>query len=140
MKKLIFTITCIVFAVTCLGQNIIQVSGNQGNSQKQDDCPFRINGICSTEDIGGVMVEFKYGESGDGKYSSDGVYLHAENYNSFPVTVLLLISYEYGSLVLDPQVITCVLPSSGHKAMRLRFANYTSGCILDGIIVRKLSN
>lgn len=139
MKKLIFTITCVVFAMTCLGQNIIQVSGNQGNSQKQDDCPFRINGICSTEDIGGVMVEFKYGESGDGD-AYDGVYLHAENYNSFPVTVLLQISYEDKYKALDPQVVTCVLPPSGYKAMRLRFAKYTDGCILDGIIVRKLSN
>ena len=139
MKKLIFTITCVVFAMTCLGQNIIQVSGNQGNSQKQDDCPFRINGICSTEDIGGVMVEFKYGESGNG-YSSEGVYLHAENYNSFPVTVLLQISYEDRYNALDPQVVTCVLPPSGYKATRLRFADSTSGCILDGIIVRKLSN
>ena len=139
MKKLIFTITCVVFAMTCLGQNIIQVSGNQGNSQKQDDCPFRINGICSTEDIGGVMVEFKYGESGNG-HVTEGVYLHAENYNSFLVTVLLQISYEDKYKALDPQVVTCVLPPSGYKATRLRFADYTYGCILDGIIVRKLSN
>lgn len=131
MKKLIFTITCIVFAMTCLGQNIIQVSGNQSNSQKQDDCPFRINGICSTEDIGGVMVEYK--KHGD-------MYVHFDNYNSFPVTVLLLFRYKD----FDPTIITCVLPSSGHKEVRLGSEfegyHYASSCKTEGMIVRKLSN
>ena len=134
MKKLIFTITCVVFAMTCLGQNIIQVSGNQSNSQKQDDCPFRINGICSTEDIGGVMVEFKY-------HTNDGGYIHLDNYNNFPVSVLLQVTYRRTSGVLDnPRIIPCVLPSSGHKELKLAFGDYLSGYILDGIIVRKLSN
>ena len=130
MKKLIFTITCVVFAMTCLGQNIIQVSGNQSNSQKQDDCPFRINGICSTEDIGGVMVEYKK--------HSDGydLYAHFDNYNSFPVTVLLLFGYDD----LDPKIITCVLPSSGHKEVKVSDGSTESYCKTEGMIVRKLSN
>lgn len=134
MKKLIFTITCVVFAMTCLGQNIIQVSGNQGNaSEQKDDCPYRINGICSTEDIGGVMVDFKYGEDGNGT-SYDPVYLHVENYNSFPVTVL--IEYHHDE---KHDIRNVVLTSGGHKAMYLS-NTYISRCTLQGMIVRKLSH
>lgn len=116
--------------MTCLGQNIIQVSGNQSNSQQQDDCPFQINGICSTEDIGGVMVEYK-------KHTTDyRLYAHFDNYNSFPVTVLLLFGYAD----LDPKIITCVLPSSGHKEVKVSDGSNVFNCKTEGMIVRKLSN
>ena len=125
--------------MTCLGQNIIQVSGNQGNaSEQKDDCPYRINGICSTEDIGGVMAEFKCGED-DEDYSHKGVYLHVDNYNNFPVTVLIEFHYGCnGADVID--IRNVVLASGGHKAMHLKSSTYKTCYTLRGMIVRKLSN
>ena len=56
---------------------------NQEASTKKEDCAFKINGICSTEDIGGVDVEVQY---------SDGTtWMVFTNYNDFPVSVLYMV-------------------------------------------------
>ena len=59
---------------------------NQEASTKKEDCAFKINGICSTEDIGGVDVEIQY---------SDGTtWMVFTNYNDFSVSVLYMIKNE----------------------------------------------
>ena len=56
----------------------------------QDDCAFRISGICSTEDIGGVEYEFKTVDSHyvGSQYHPTKYYYVFTNYNSTTVTVL----------------------------------------------------
>ena len=124
--------TFVAIAMSCFGQNIIQVNSEQGNSNSQkEDCAFRINGICSTEDIGGVMTEFKEGDlTGAGEH----VYLHAENYNNSTVTVLLQYYYSKNA---EHDMLNFVLKPFEKKAIMLS-GWYTSYYQLEGIIVRKL--
>ena len=132
MKKYIIVMTFVAIAMSCFGQNIIQVNSEQGNSNSQkEDCAFRINGICSTEDIGGVMTEFKIGNlTGEDNH----VYLHAENYNNSTVTVLLQFYY---SREAEHDLLNFVLKPFEKKAIMLS-GWYTSYYQLEGIIVRKL--
>ncbi len=132
MKKYIIVMTFVAIAMSCFGQNIIQVNSEQGNSNSQkEDCAFRINGICSTEDIGGVMTEFKEGDlTGVGEH----VYLHAENYNNSTVTVLLQYYYSKNA---EHDMLNFVLKPFEKKAIMLS-GWYTSYYQLEGIIVRKL--
>ena len=65
MKKLVLVLVA-MFPLLCFSQNIIVANGNNttdNQNQIQDDCPYRINGICSTEDIGGVEFEFIVSEN-----------------------------------------------------------------------------
>ena len=94
----------------------------------KDDCPYRINGICATEDIGGVDADL-----------SEDDYLILTNYNDFPVTALWEVKNNgqcYGSYA-KTQAGTTVLGVSGQK--KIYVGGCPSGMSLTGLIVRKLT-
>lgn len=90
MKKLFMLFA--VFGCSILGysqdvrvNNInVNISDQNGNTNYQE-CPYRINGICITEDVGGVDANIIYADN--------CTWVVFTNYNTFPVTIL----YEIGS-------------------------------------------
>lgn len=121
-------------------QNIIQISndGNRNNnSNQQQECPYRINGICASEDIGGV--DFEINKCSSCTYST----LEFTNYNNFAVTVLYEIVYNTSNYNCSYQdrveTGSVVIPANGTKNKNV------GGCLtgdwaLKGMIVRKLKN
>ena len=143
MKK---SFALLVFAVAlsfcCNSQNIIQISNdgnrNNNNYNQQQDCEFRINGICSTEDIGGVDFEEMHNSEG----AKDVL---ATNYNSFTVTVLFKIEYgrssRYG--IEKEAVVTKVLRPNESKWLGIDKLNdrpFAWGYHLTYSITRRLGN
>lgn len=96
MKK-VFLVATMLFAglfTYCFGQNVNVNINNQDYSSNKD-CDFKINGICSSEDIGGVDIQGldKYDEAGTDREGNPIYYINhyavLTNYNDFPVTVLI---------------------------------------------------
>lgn len=117
----------------------VKVNINNSEATVGDDCPYRLNGICITEDVGGVDTEIVY--------ANDGIWAVFMNYNSFPVTVIYLIRnsrderYEKtGTIVLgseDSKKIKIEHAwSGGDKSFRDNFDFYSIGAV----IARKLQN
>ena len=100
MKKLLVCLLAVIGFVAAAEAQTVVVQNNQGaTEQTQDPNIFYINGIPSTQDIGGVEAQPKYKEGG---YS----YAVFKNYHSFTVTVLYRVihgnnSQKIGSLVLS---------------------------------------
>lgn len=120
--------------ITCVNaQNIIQISNNGTNNKNntEKDCDFKINGICSSEDIGGVSAEV------DGR----GIIMELTNYNQFPVTVLYKVECTRGDRDGESRTGSVVLGAAGsdkdEKKIDLRDGTI-SLWKLEGIIVRKL--
>lgn len=117
-KFVLSVILAISLPFCCKAQNIIQISNdgnrNNNNYNQQQECPFRINGICSSEDIGGVAFEKKnVGAPNYLRYD----YV-ATNYNSFPVTVLILETYWCNRYTgSEENVLTIVLQPNESKAI-----------------------
>ncbi len=118
----------------------VKVNINNLEQIGNDDCPYRINGICSTEDIGGVDVQFSCDCN---NYGEGHTYAIFTNYNTFPVTVLYeLVVYgtkETGTIVGT----SIVLGVDGNKRIKLtdqEGPDVSSYIGLKGIIVRKLQN
>lgn len=109
----------------------VKVNINNQEQTGRDDCPFRINGICITEDIGGVDVEFK-----DSK-------MIITNYNNFPVTVSWQISYTYmrscPSLNGTTRTGNVVLGVKAQKMIPTDRDCNDAGWVVDGIIARKIA-
>lgn len=131
MKKLVLVLVA-MFPLLCFSQNIT-VTTDSNTLSPQNECPYSINGICSTEDIGGVDTRFETVREGSWNY----VYLVLENYNNFTVSVLVEYTYEYGNTYIENYVL-----KAGESKMRKvqsgdssRKAHY-----LNGFIVRKLSD
>lgn len=132
-------ITILFVSVFCFGYGQdVKVNINNQDATTKDDCPYRINGICATEDIGGVNVEFiKEGEEWP------SYYIVLTNYNSFPVNVLWQIEYtgDNGSCAFYNNTINTgnvVIGATGEKKISLDrycYLNWT----LKGLIVRKLA-
>ena len=121
----------------------VKVNINNQEQTGNADCPYRINGICSTEDIGGVDVQFYFNKVDDwcDQWNIRGnTYALFTNYNTFPVTVLFEITY--GSGENDIRKGNIVLGIEGSKQIDLysRTYDYTRLCNVKGIIVRKLQN
>lgn len=148
MKKLVLVLVA-MFPLLCFSQNIIQVTGNNSNTsnnQDQEECPYRINGICSTEDIGGVEFEFSF--------IHPYTYLTLTNYNNTTVSVLFELDYSgrFGCneddrmFYISRGVANYVLKSNESKKIKLSWAKNCYGKIEDnssnftirGSIVRKL--
>lgn len=150
MKKLVLVLVA-MFPLLCFSQNIIQVTGNNSNTsnnQDQEECPYRINGICSTEDIGGVEFEFIF----ENNYN----YLRLTNYNNTTVSVLFELDYkattDFGcnsddeKLYISRGVKNYVLKSNESKKIKLswgkdcygRIQDNSSNFSINGSIVRKL--
>jgi hypothetical protein len=81
-KILFILIALIGFGVGAHSQNVVIQTNEAAKSQTKDDCAYRISGICTTEDIGGVEVS-------KGNYVGNSYwYLQFINYNSFTVSVI----------------------------------------------------
>jgi len=102
MRKYFFVLVAVVgFSFSTFAQNVVIQTNEISKSKKTNYCAYRIGGICTTEDIGGVEVARGSNSSGD--------YYHLvfENYNSFIVTVIFEVQTEYGNkktgtIVLKP--------------------------------------
>lgn len=163
MKKFFMTFFVLVgFSALGYSQDV-KVNINNQEASITDDCAYRINGICSSEDLGGVDVEIVF---------EDGItWAVFTNYNTFPVSVLYEVSYlgydacakyddtsedrirtEMNFGVGDGVCGNIVLGVSGSKKLKLAQHSYFSSDgkatrIVDvscqysikGLIVRKLS-
>lgn len=131
----------------------VKVNINNQEATTQEDCKYRINGICSTEDIGGVDVEIVAEKSDPGCQSDCKYHFYAvfTNYNESTVTVL----YEIGSCdvlygVYDPvepdtkdgTTGSVVLKADGSKKIKLHSwgprSDLAQKFYIKGMIVRKL--
>lgn len=91
MKRFILFFVALTFSGFMFGQNVvIQANATGSTSEAKDDCAYRIAGICTTEDAGGVEI------SKDCLYASNYAFLVFENYNSFAVSVIFEY-VEYGN-------------------------------------------
>ncbi|MCQ2336285.1 MAG: hypothetical protein MJ010_03785 [Paludibacteraceae bacterium] len=129
MKKII--LLCAILGITFFGYSQdVKVNINNEDATVKDECPYRINGICSTDDIGGVDVIFING-CPDCYVSHPTISL--KNYNSFPVTVLW-------SVVRDGKVKTgvTILGVDANKEIPLG-GGFPEEYSLNGLIVRKLA-
>jgi len=101
MKKVfLFLFVLVGFGLNSFGQNTVVIQTDEKDKSKSvDECAYRISGICTTEDIGGVEVASEY--SGNGYY-----FLEFENYNSFTVSVIFeyvsLKNKKTGTIILKP--------------------------------------
>lgn len=131
--------------MTCAtAQNIIQITNNGNTSTTEKDCGYKINGICSSEDIGGVSLEDIYREDlGGGPFSNGITRAELKNYNNFTVTVLMELvfdSYSHGGATCVKEVYQVVIPSNETKEVELKHSNCPGCYSLQGMIVRRLMN
>ena len=146
MKKT-FTFILLIGLIVCANaQNIIQITnnGSGNNNNQQQDCPYMINGICSTQDIGGVDVTIIY--------ENNCTWALFKNYNDFRVTVLYEVGESYGFSgglyhTSDGTTGSIVLDVEGTKKIKLDqafndFRGYFSRAeyySIKGLIVRKMA-
>ena len=139
----------IVFIITFISlnsysQNIIQVTNNgNSNSTVQKDCEFKINGVCSSEDIGGVSLERFHREIIPGQenvpWPNYRGYAELKNYNNFTVTVLTKVAFEYKDNYQE-ETYQVVIPSNEVRDVQIKKGNGTGYDTLLGMIVRRLKN
>lgn len=142
MKKVTkFFMASLLLCLCSLGYSQdVKVNINNQDATIKDDCPYRINGICATEDIGGVNVDFI--EEGD-SWPFISYYIVLTNYNGFPVNVLWQIEYTgdykdcdyYNNNIKTGNV---VIGATGEKKISLDRDCYLKWT-LKGLIVRKLA-
>ncbi len=145
MKKILLALTVIMFTCMCANaQNIIQITQNGNGGNSSNDCGFKINGICSSEDIGGVSLEGLSRHVYDsGPWANGITNAELKNYNNFTVTVLikfLFDSYSQGGATYEEEVYQVVIPSNETKKVQLKRGNCPSCYSLQGMIVRRLGN
>lgn len=138
MKKMVI-ITAMLFAglfTYCYGQDV-KVNINNQDYSSNGDCDFKINGICSSEDIGGVDVQFKIVEDHNNCDDLGAVF---NNYNKFPVTVLCKVSYKFmwNSSKTEEKTFNIVLEEQGRKVVNFDCGSIST-CSVEGMIVRKLA-
>lgn len=147
MKKVfLFFILVGLFLVHCNAQNIIQITNNgkSNSNEKNQECPYRINGICISEDIGGVDARIVYHD--------DCTWVVFKNYNNCRVTILYEIGESYGFSgglyhTTDGTTGTIVLDVEGTREIKLDqafndFRGYFSRAqyySIKGMIVRKMA-
>ena len=137
MKKFIIVMTFLAYIVSGYGQKIMLVLDSLENfkvASYQDncDCALRVNGICTTEDIGGVMTKITPDGGGNG-------YLYLKNYNDFVVTVLLQIANDCGDSGLTDHLYNLILQPSEEMSVNLPLSCSPAYYAIEGIIVRKLA-
>ena len=137
-----FFMTALLLGLCSFGYSQdVKVNINNQDATTKDDCPYRINGICATEDIGGVNVDFVVGTDETGKYERH--YMVLTNYNSFPVNVLWQIEYtgnnNYCDSYYNPvKTGNVVVGATGEKKIPLdRYCSLR--WTLKGLIARKLA-
>lgn len=133
MKKLFFVLSLIGICSLGYAQDVNVNINNSG----YNDCPYRINGICASEDIGGVEINFTA--------KNFCHYLDLDNYNSFTVTVLWQLEYYNKAYEKDGRTTktgSCVISAnSNHRILICDgcYSNYIGCWSLKGLIVRKLA-
>lgn len=141
MKKVLLLTTMFFVGMFtyCYGQDV-RVNINNQDYSSNNDCEYKINGICSSEDIGGVDVEFSDGVDGR------GYYVVFTNYNSFPVTVLSVIEFldiprigGRAKSILKERTLNTVLAVNGTKKIKLNDFDYGEEGNVNGLIVRRLA-
>lgn len=129
MKKIFLLFAFVGISVLGYSQDV-KVNINNQEANVKDDCPYRINGICATEDIGGVDTKFIDTCPNCSSYRP-GISL--QNYNTFPVTVLWSVerngSEKTGVTILGVEAEKTISLPGGHPS------EYS----LKGLIVRKLA-
>ena len=148
MKKFYVLIYLLGIMVSVNAQNIVQITQNNGSNnttKTHENCGFKINGICSCEDIGGVSLEEISRKALDNGYFSNGVTTaYLKNYNNFTVTVLLKLLFDSSSKVRNSievdEVYQIVIPANTTKGVELKHCNCPSCYSLQGMIVRRLKN
>ena len=138
MKKVLL-VAVMLFAslfTYCYGQDV-KVNINNQDFSTNKDCEFTINGICSSEDIGGVDVEFESNVVGN-EVVRQVVFT---NYNSYTVTTLCVIEYRhYNSRYQEHETLektfNIVLTENGSK--KIAYDGYNGS--VKGMIVRKLKD
>lgn len=135
MKKILM-VAVMLFAglfTYCYGQDVKVNINNQDYSTNNGE--FKINGISSSEDIGGVDVQFVKAES----HQYDHIEVIFENYNTFPVTVLCKTSYKFDprSTEKHEKTYSIVLGTRGKKVADVGWGSIST-CSVEGMIVRKV--
>lgn len=143
MKKIFVMLFVLGLMTLANAQNIIQITNN-GSQNTTTDCGFKINGICSSEDIGGVSLEdISRQDLGGGPFSNGITRAYLKNYNNFTVTVLIQLafdSYSQGGSTYVEEVYQVVIPSNETKSVQLNHCNCPGCYSLQGMIVRRLMN
>lgn len=143
MKKIFVMLFVLGLMTLANAQNIIQITNN-GSQNTTTDCGFKINGICSSEDIGGVSLEnISRQDLGGGPFSNGITRAYLKNYNNFTVTVLIQLafdSYSQGGSTYVEEVYQVVIPSNETKTVQLNHCNCPGCYSLQGMIVRGLKN
>lgn len=146
MKHYITLFLCFL-CIDCIAQNnIIQINqvNGQTTTSSSKECGYKINGICSSEDIGGVSLEeISRRALDEGVFSNGITTAYLKNYNNFTVTVLIELNFDStrkgGSLDMD-ETYQVVIPSGETKGVALRHGNCPSCYSLNAMIVRRLRN
>ena len=145
MKKII-VIFFILYGFSCYSQNIIQInqsSNSTSTNSSNSNCDFKINGVCSSEDIGGVSLERFYNEIIPGQENAPwpNYYGYAEltNYNNFTVTVLIKVAFEYKDSYQE-ETYQVVIPRNETRKVKIKKGNCPGCYSLLGMIVRRLKN
>ncbi|MBQ6978123.1 MAG: hypothetical protein IJQ18_05780 [Paludibacteraceae bacterium] len=154
MKKLLL-FALVGMSIFTYSQDV-RVNINNQDAVLKDDCAYRINGICSSEDIGGVNVDIQFAD--------EVTWAVFTNYNEFPVTILYEIGrsdncgkypsdYNYRPILfytINGTTGNIVLGMNGSKKVKLdqsvyifsenKHINDNSHCYsIKGLIVRKLT-
>lgn len=126
-----------------MAQNVVVQTTNNPSQSSKEDCAFRINGICSTEDIGGVDARwYRYVSDISGYKDMEGYissfsnsYFLLENYHDFTVNVLLLVSNDDDC---PDETFNVVIKPGAKKLVHTPSCGDTYFYVLKGIITRKL--
>lgn len=145
MKKVIL-IAAMFFAglfTYCYGQDV-KVNINNQDYSSNKDCEYKINGICSSEDIGGVEIRGikKYIKENDGydSYHADYSYAILTNYNKTTVSVMFEIFSQGGvyTTVLRENETKEVLLFTRRAPYKPSVSSESWNVPLKGMIVRKV--
>ena len=100
LKKVFVVLVAVIgFGLSALSQNVVIQTNEIDKSKTQDDCAYRINGICTTEDVGGVDISIRNIMPPHTSYQYTVTF---ENYNDFTASVIYKIREKIGVMVLRP--------------------------------------
>jgi hypothetical protein len=146
MKKILILMLILGIMSFVNAQNIIQInqsSNSTSTNSSNSNCDFKINGVCSSEDIGGVSLERFYNEIIPGQENAPwpNYYGYAEltNYNNFTVTVLIKVAFEFRDSYQE-ETYQVVIPRNETRKVKIKKGNCPGCYSLLGMIVRRLKN
>ena len=147
MRQLFVAFVAMACMTSHAQNKIIQINqvNGQTTTSSSKECGYKINGICSSEDIGGVSLEeISRRALDDGVFSNGVTTAYLKNYNNFAVTVLMELNFDTSSKVRNyvdvDEVYQVVIQSGEKKGVALRHGNCPSCYSLKGMIVRRLRN